>query len=104
MSAFAVIKSGGKQYKVTKDLILEVEKIDGVEAGDEVTFDEVLLHADGDNVSVGTPAVSGKKVVAKVLEHGKNKKIYILRFKPKSNYRKKTGHRQPHTKIQITSL
>jgi len=69
-----------------------------------VTFDEVLLYADGDSVSVGTPAVSGKKVVAKVIEHGKNKKISVLRFKPKSNYRKKTGHRQPHTKIQILSI
>lgn len=102
--SFAVIKSGGKQHKVTKDLILEVEKIDGVEAGDEVKFDEVLLHSDGDKISVGSPAVSGKTVVAKVLEHGKNKKISVLRFKSKSNYRKKTGHRQTHTKLQILSI
>ena len=104
MSAFAVIKSGGKQKKVSKDLIFEVEKIDGVEPGDEVTFDEVLLHADGDAVSVGTPTVSGKKVVAKVIEQGQNKNIYVLRFKSKSNYRKKTGHRQKHTKLQVVSL
>ena len=104
MSAFAVIKTGGKQYRVAKDQILSVEKIDGVEAGDTITFDEVLLHTDGKTTSVGTPLVKGKKVTAKVIEHGKDKKITVLRFKPKSNYRKKNGHRQPHTKIEITSM
>lgn len=104
MSTFAVIKSGGKQHRVAKDQVITVEKIADVEAGDTVTFEEVLLHADGDKVAVGTPAVSGKKVTAKVIEHGKGKKITVLRFKSKSNYRKKNGHRQPYTKLQITSL
>lgn len=104
MSSFSVIKTGGKQYKVAKDQILTVEKIDGVEAGDTVTFDEVLLTADGNKVTVGTPVVAKAKVEAKVIEQGKGDKISVLRFKPKSNYRKKTGHRQPHTKIQIVSI
>ena len=103
-TSYAVIKSGGKQHRVTKDLVFNVEKLSDVEVGDEVTFDEVLLHADGDNVSVGTPTVSGKAVKAKVIEHGQDKKIQVLRFKPKSNYRKKTGHRQTHTKLQVTSI
>ncbi len=102
--SFAVIKSGGKQYRVAKDQIISVEKIDGVEAGDTVTFDEVLLHTDGTKVSVGTPVVTGKKVTAKVIEHGKGDKIIVLRFKSKSNYRKKNGHRQPYTKLQIATL
>jgi large subunit ribosomal protein L21 len=104
MSSFAVIKTGGKQYKVAKDQILKVEKIANVNEGDKVVFDEILMHSDGDKVSVGTPTVSGKQVEAQVLDHGKDKKITVLRFKPKSNYRKKTGHRQPHTTLQITSL
>jgi large subunit ribosomal protein L21 len=104
MSSFAVIKSGGKQHRVSKDQIINVEKISGVEAGDTVTFEEVLLHADDDKVSVGTPTVKGKKVSAKVVEHGKAKKISVLRFKSKSNYRKKTGHRQQFTTLQITSI
>ena len=103
-TSYAVIKSGGKQHRVTTDLIFNVEKLNDVKAGDEVIFDEVLLHADGDTVSVGTPTVAGKVVKAKVIEHGQDEKIYVLRFKSKSNYRKRTGHRQTHTKLQVTSL
>lgn len=104
MSTFAVIKTGGKQYQVAKGDVISVEKIADVKEGDKVTFEEVLLHTDGDKVAVGTPLVSGKKVEAKVVEHGKGEKIHVIRFKPKSNYRKKTGHRQFYTKLEITSV
>lgn len=102
-TTFAVIKTGGKQYQVAKGDVIKVEKIEASE-GDKLTFDEVLLHADGDKVSVGTPGVSGKKVQAKVIEQGKGDKLSIIRFFPKSNYRRKVGHRQPYTKLLIESI
>ena len=102
--SFAVIKTGGKQYLVEPNQIISVEKLGDFEVDQEVTFDEVMLHSEGDKLSVGAPFVSGKKVTAKVVEHGKGDKISIIRFKSKSNYRKKTGHRQPYTKLQILSV
>lgn len=99
---YAIIKTGGKQYKVSQGDILEVEKLD-VEVGSEINFD-VLLCADGDKVQIGTPTVSACKVSAKVVDHGKGPKIKVFKYKPKKDYRKMQGHRQPFTKIEITSI
>ena len=95
----AIIVTGGKQYMVTEGDVIYVEKLDN-EVESEVVFDEVL-YVDG---KVGTPTVKGAKVVAKVLKHGKQKKILVFKYKPKKKYRKTQGHRQPYTKILIKSI
>lgn len=99
---YAIIKTGGKQYKVAQGEQLCVEKIDA-EVGKEVSFD-VLMCANGDDVKVGAPTVSGVSVTAKVVEHGKGPKVKIFKYKPKKDYRKMQGHRQPYTKIEITAI
>ena len=99
--SFAVIKTGGKQYKVAEGDVLYIEKLD--HEGDEVVFDNVLLVANG-SVQVGKPVVSGAKVMAKVLEDGKGEKKMVFRYKSKTRQHKKKGHRQPYTKIQITKI
>ncbi|MBP9822316.1 MAG: 50S ribosomal protein L21 [Candidatus Pacebacteria bacterium] len=100
---FAVIKTGGKQYKVAEGDVLMIEKLEVT--GDSVTFDEILLLADGDKVTVGKPMVSGAKVAAKVLiEEGKGEKKMVFKYKSKTRHRKKKGHRQPFTKVQITKI
>ena len=98
---FAVIKTGGKQYKVQEGDVLSVEKLD--HEGDSVVFDQVLLVANG-QVQVGRPLIQGAKVEAKVLEDGKGKKKMVFRYKSKTRQRKKKGHRQPYTKVQITKI
>jgi len=107
MSTFAIIKTGGKQYKVAEGDILVIEKLEHeglpAQAGDFVAFDNVLLVA-GDEVKVGKPTVFGAKVTAKVLEEGKGKKKMVFRYKSKTRQHKKKGHRQPFTKIQITKI
>ena len=100
---YAVIVTGGKQYKVSEGDTLFVEKID-VEEGAAVTFDQVLMTADGENVTVGAPTVEGATVEAKVVKNGKAKKIYVFKMKRKKNERKKKGHRQPYTKVEITKI
>ena len=100
---FAIIKTGGKQYKVAEGDILSVEKLDSVKDS-EVSFDEVLLVVDGEDVKVGRPKVGGAKVIAKVLEEGKGDKKMVFRYKSKTRQYKKKGHRQPFTKIQITKI
>ena len=95
----AIFVTGGKQYMVEEGQELYVEKLEN-EEGSEVVFDEVL-YVDG---KVGTPTVKGAKVVAKVLKHGKQKKIVVFKYKPKKKYRKTQGHRQPYTKIVIKSI
>ena len=95
----AIFVTGGKQYMVEEGQELYVEKLDN-EVDSEVVFDEVL-YVDG---KVGTPVVKGAKVVAKVLKHGKQKKILVFKYKPKKKYRKTQGHRQPYTKILIKSI
>lgn len=100
----AVIKTGGKQYLVEKGSVLSVEAIPGVKEGDSVTFDSVLFTDDGKEVKVGAPTVSGSKVTATALEAGKGKKIVVVRYKAKSRYHKKRGHRQPFLKVKIESL
>lgn len=99
---FAVIKTGGKQYKVAEGDVLSVEKLD--HEGENVTLDQVLLWADGENVKIGRPLVEGAKVEAKILEEGKGKKKMVFRYKAKTRRRKKKGHRQPYTKVQITKI
>ena len=99
---YAIIKTGGKQYNVEEGKVITIEKLD-VSEGDKVTFDEVLLLS-GDTVKIGQPIVEGAKVIAKVLAQGKEKKIRILKYKAKSNYRRRQGHRQPFTKVQIEKI
>ena len=100
---YAVIVTGGKQYKVSEGDTLFIEKLE-VEAGAAVTFDQILMVADGENVKVGAPAVEGATVEAKVLKNGKAKKIYVYKMKRKKNERTKKGHRQPFTKVEITKI
>ncbi len=100
---YAVIETGGKQYKVSEGDTLFVEKL-GAEAGSTVTFDKVLLVADGEDVKVGAPYVDGAAVTANVVKEGKSKKIYVFKMKRKKNYRRKQGHRQPYTKVEITGI
>lgn len=100
---YAIIVTGGKQYKVSEGDVIYVEKLD-VEEGAEVTFDTVLMAGEGDAVKVGTPVVEGATVVAKALKNGKGKKVVVFKMKRKKNERKKKGHRQPYTKVEITAI
>ncbi len=100
---YAVIRTGGKQYRVQEGDVLNVEKLDAQE-GSTVTFDEVLALSTNDGFKVGTPVVEGAAVEAKVVGHGKGKKIIVFKYKPKKNYRRTQGHRQPYTKVQITRI
>lgn len=100
---YAVIETGGKQYKVSEGDVLFIEKLE-LEEGAEVTFDKVLVVADGENIKIGTPAVSGASVSASVVKNGKSKKIYVFKMKRKKNYRRKKGHRQPFTKVEIKKI
>ena len=100
---YAVIETGGKQYKVTPGQAIDVERLD-IAAGSTVELDRVLLIADGDRVSVGTPMVTGAKVVATSQGDGKGKKIIVFKYKPKVRYRKKTGHRQLYTRLVIDKI
>ena len=100
---YAIIKTGGKQYKVAEGDTVFVEKLD-VEEGNEVTFDEVILVADGKDVKVGTPVVEGAKVTAKVEKQGKEKKVVTFKYKPKKHSHTKYGHRQPYTKVTINKI
>lgn len=100
---YAIIVTGGKQYKVSEGDTLFIEKLE-VEEGATVTFDQVLMAADGEDVKVGAPTVAGATVEAKVVKNGKAKKIYVFKMKRKKNERSKKGHRQPYTKIEITKI
>ena len=99
---YAIIETGGKQYKVEKGNRVHVEKLDA-EAGSEVSFD-AMMTASGKTIKVGKPFVKGVKVTAKVLEHNKDKKIIVFKYKAKKNYRKKQGHRQPYSVIEILEI
>ena len=99
----AIIVTGGKQYNVSEGDTLFIEKLD-VNAGDSVVFDQVLAIVDGENTKFGTPVVEGAKVDAKVVKNGKGKKIRIFKYTPKKGYRKRQGHRQPYTKVEIGKI
>ena len=100
---YAVIKTGGKQYRVSEGETLKVEKLE-VEPGKKVTFDEVLMIADGDKVQVGSPHVTKASVDAKVISQGKGKKVHILKFRRRNHSMKQQGHRQLYTEIQIDKI
>jgi large subunit ribosomal protein L21 len=100
---FAVIEAGGRQYKVAPGTALSVDRLLG-EPGSTVEFSKVLMVGDEGKVTVGNPVVANAKVLAHVLEHGRDAKIVVFRYKAKSNYRRRTGHRQPHTKVRITEI
>lgn len=99
---YAIIKSGGKQYKVEPGMVIKVEKLDA-EVGSEVAF-EALLTSDGKKVAVGDPILKDVAVKGKVLAQDKAKKVIVFKYKPKKDYRKKQGHRQPYTKVEITQV
>ncbi|ATD30111.1 50S ribosomal protein L21 [Macrococcoides bohemicum] len=99
---FAIIETGGKQLKVEQGQEIWVEKLDA-EAGSTFTFDQVLMVG-GDSVKVGSPVVEGATVTAKVEKHGRGKKITVFKYKPKKNYKRKQGHRQPYTKLVIEAI
>ena len=100
---FAIILTGGKQYKVQEGDVIFIEKLD-VEAEQTITFDQVLAISDDAGFVAGTPVVSGAAVTANVVKNGKGKKIHILKYKAKKDEKKKIGHRQPYTKVQITKI
>ncbi len=100
---YAVIETGGKQYKVQEGDILYIEKL-SAEADSSYTFDKVLALSNDAGLKVGAPTVEGAKVEAKVVKNGKSKKIVVFKFKAKKNYRRRQGHRQPYTKVQIEKI
>ena len=100
---YAIIESCGKQYKVSEGDVIFFEKLDA-EEGKTVTFETVVLVSDGEKIEVGTPYVTGVKVEGKVVSHGKGKKILVYKYKAKKNYRRTQGHRQPYTKVEITTI
>ncbi|EGG95615.1 LSU ribosomal protein L21p [gamma proteobacterium IMCC1989] len=100
---YAVIKSGGKQHRVTEGEVLKLEKIEAA-TGDTIQFDEVLLVTDGDNITIGTPVVEGAAVSAEVLSHGRGDKIRIIKFRRRKHSMTRQGHRQWYTEVKITDI
>ena len=100
---YAIIKTGGKQYKVAPGETLQIEKIPAQE-GTEVEFNDVLMVAEGEQIAIGSPLVSGGKVTATVQKQGRGKKIMIIKFKRRKHYRKQMGHRQYYTEVKITGI
>jgi large subunit ribosomal protein L21 len=100
---YAVVNSGGKQYKVQQGEVLRVEKISG-DVGSPVTFDRVLMFADGENVSIGQPVLDGVSVEGTIVEQGKAKKIIVFKYKRRKRFRRKNGHRQEFTAVQIDTI
>ena len=102
---FAVIKTGGKQYRVSEGTVVSIEKIKGeFKKGDKISFDQVLLVDDGKNTTIGTPYIKGAKVDAEIIQIGRARKILVVKYKQKSRYLKRNGHRQPFFKVKITSI
>lgn len=100
---YAIIETGGKQYKVSAGDTIFIEKLD-VEADSEVVFDKVIAIGTDDSINVGTPYVTGATVTAKAIKNGKGKKIVVFTYKPKKNEKRKMGHRQPYTKVEIAAI
>jgi large subunit ribosomal protein L21 len=103
MHMYAVVATGGKQYKVQEGEVLRVEKLTG-EVGSEVAFDEVLLLSDGEKLQVGKPVVEGAQVKGHIVDQGRSKKIIVFKYKRRKRYRRKNGHRQPYTAVQIDAI
>ena len=99
----AIIVTGGKQYKVAEGDVLFIEKLEA-EAGETITFDQVLAILDGETATFGAPVVEGASVTATVVKNGKGKKVRIFKYNPKKGYRKRQGHRQPYTKVEIKKI
>ena len=100
---YAVVATGGKQYKVAEGDILRVEKLAG-DIGSEIAFDNVLVFSDGENVKIGQPAVDGVRVHGQIVAQGKSKKIIVFKYKRRKRYRRKQGHRQPYTAVRIDRI
>ena len=100
---YAVISTGGKQYKLAQGDVCRVEKLDA-EEGASVEIDKVLMIADGDNINIGAPFVDGGKVTATVKSHGRAKKVEIMKFRRRKHHQKRTGHRQYYTEIDVTGI
>ncbi len=100
---YAVFKTGGKQYRASQGDRLRVEKLDA-EVGDSVEFDQILLVGQGSEIKVGAPLVDGSKIAAKVTAQGRGKKIDVIKFKRRKNYKRQHGHRQHYTEVEITSI
>ena len=100
---YAIIETGGKQYKVEAGDVIYIEKLD-VEADADVTFDKVIAIGSDDGIKVGAPYVEGASVSAKAVKNGKAKKIVVFTYKPKKNAKRKMGHRQPYTKVEISAI
>jgi len=101
---YAVVETGGKQYRMTPGDTVRVERLDG-EVGESVTLDQVLLVAGDDGaVTVGSPTVDGVTVTAEIVGHGRGQKILVFKYKPKANYRRRQGHRQPYTELKVTAV
>jgi len=100
---YAIIKTGGKQYRVEEGQIIKIEKL-SAEEGENVEFDQILAVSDDDGLKAGSPMIEGASVNGKVIDQGKNKKIVVFKYKPKIRYRKKTGHRQPYTRVLIEDI
>ncbi|HSL61135.1 MAG: 50S ribosomal protein L21 [Desulfotignum sp.] len=100
---YAVIRTGGKQYKVQENQILKVEKLEGTE-GSEIEFNDVLLYSDGETITMGTPVVENAVVRAHVVEQGRGRKQLVFKYKRRKGYRKMQGHRQEYTQIKIASI
>ena len=105
---FAVIQTGGKQYKVSKGAVFSIEKVinkgEEYKKGDKLSFDKVLLVDDGKNVTVGTPYITGAKVDAEIVEIGRARKVLVVKYKQKSRYLRRNGHRQPFFKVKIAEI
>lgn len=103
--SFAVIQTGGKQYKVSQGSVFNIEKLQGEhKKGDRLAFDKVLLVDDGNNTTVGTPYLSGAKVDAEIMEIGRARKVLVVKYKQKSRYLRRNGHRQPYFKVKVTNI
>ncbi|MBI5183733.1 MAG: 50S ribosomal protein L21 [Nitrospinae bacterium] len=100
---FAVIESGGRQYRISKGDIIRVEKLKG-NIGEEVILDNVLMVGNGEDIFIGNPRVDNARIVSKIIRHGQGKKIIIFKHKRRKNYRKKQGHRQPFSEVKITEI
>lgn len=100
---YAVVKTGGKQYRVREGQTIEVEKLAG-NPGERVTLDEVLLLADGENVTVGRPLVEGASIEAEIVDHDKHRKVLVFKLRRRKRYRRKVGHRQPYTALKVTTI